>query len=74
MFHEANVPANGERKGPLPFLPAVAARRHDGTAFAPPPLFPDMTCGNWTKSSTEGFAMLGHHDRAGPIDLRSCRR
>ena len=25
----------------------------------------DMTCGNWTKSGTEGGAMLGHHDRTG---------
>jgi hypothetical protein len=25
-----------------------------------------MTCGNWTKSTKEGSAMTGHHDRAGP--------
>ncbi|EIM25211.1 hypothetical protein MicloDRAFT_00059320 [Microvirga lotononidis] len=34
----------------------------DGTAFAGSE---DMTCGNWTKSGTEGAAMLGHHDRSG---------
>jgi hypothetical protein len=34
----------------------------DGTAF---PAGEDRTCGNWTKSGTEGAAMLGHHDRTG---------
>jgi hypothetical protein len=34
----------------------------DGTAF---PAGQDMTCGNWTRSGTEGAAMLGHHDRMG---------
>jgi hypothetical protein len=34
----------------------------DGTAFTGNE---DMTCGNWTKSGTEGAAMLGHHDRTG---------
>jgi hypothetical protein len=33
----------------------------DGTAFPPDK---DMTCKNWT-SSTEGSAMVGHHDRTG---------
>jgi hypothetical protein len=28
----------------------------------------DMTCGNWTKSSADGAAMLGHHDRQGLKD------
>lgn len=36
----------------------------DGTAFPPDK---DMTCKNWT-SSTEGVAMVGHHDRAGLDD------
>ena len=27
----------------------------------------DTTCGNWT-SSSEGSAIVGHHDRVGPID------
>jgi len=42
--------------------------RPDGTAFPPTPPFPDRTCGNWTKSSAEGSAMTGHHDRIGPLD------
>nr|WP_238552068.1 hypothetical protein [Herminiimonas sp. CN] len=37
----------------------------DGRAFAGDP---DMTCGNWTKSGSEGAAMLGHHDRIGLQD------
>ncbi len=36
----------------------------DGTAFPPDK---DMTCGNWT-SSTQGAAMVGHHDRIGLRD------
>ncbi len=36
----------------------------DGTAFAADK---DMTCKNWT-SSTEGAAMVGHHDRMGLRD------
>ena len=34
----------------------------DGTAFA---AGEDRTCGNYTKSGTDGSVMLGHHDRAG---------
>ena len=34
----------------------------DGTAFGPGE---DRTCGNYTKSGTEGAVMLGHHDRSG---------
>jgi hypothetical protein len=45
----------------------LTGSRPDGTAFAGA-FFPDMTCGNWTKSGTEGSAMTGHHDRAGTID------
>jgi hypothetical protein len=37
----------------------------DGTAFTGAE---DMTCGNWTKSGTEGAAMTGHHDRTGTDD------
>ena len=37
----------------------------DGTAFAGAD---DMTCGNWTRSGTEGAAMVGHHDRMGLDD------
>jgi hypothetical protein len=45
----------------------LTGSRPDGTAFAGNP-FSDMTCGNWTKSSADGSAMTGHHDRSGPID------
>jgi len=45
----------------------LTGSRPDGTAFAGAP-FPDLTCGNWTKSSDPGSAMVGHSDRAGPID------
>jgi hypothetical protein len=45
----------------------LTGSRPDGTAFPGAP-FPDMTCGNWTKGGTEGSAMLGHHDRVGPLD------
>jgi hypothetical protein len=34
----------------------------DGSGFA---TGEDRTCGNWTKSGTEGAAMVGHHDRIG---------
>jgi hypothetical protein len=44
----------------------LTGSRVDGTSFGPS-FFTDMTCGNWTKSG-EGAAMLGHHDRMGPID------
>jgi len=45
----------------------LTGSRPDGTVFPGAP-FPDMTCGNWTKGGTEGSAMTGHFDRAGPID------
>jgi hypothetical protein len=37
----------------------------DGTAFA---ANEDQTCGNWTRSGSDGAAMLGHHDRQGLTD------
>ena len=40
----------------------LTGSRSDGTAFAPQT---DTTCRGWT-SSTEGSAIVGHHDRAGP--------
>jgi len=42
----------------------LTGSRADGTAFAAND--PDMTCGNWTRSGTEGAAVVGHHDRQGP--------
>ena len=44
----------------------LTGSRPDGTAF--PGTFADMTCGNWTKGGTDGSTIVGHHDRAGPID------
>jgi hypothetical protein len=44
----------------------LTGSRPDGTAFPGAP-FADMTCGNWRTSGTDGSAMLGHHDRAGPV-------
>jgi hypothetical protein len=40
----------------------LTGTRGDGTAFAPQT---DTTCKSWT-SSTEGSAIVGHHDRIGP--------
>ena len=45
----------------------LTGSRPDGTAFPGAP-FGDMTCGNWTRGGTEGSAMVGHHDRVGPLD------
>ncbi len=41
----------------------LTGSRDDGTAFAPQQ---DTTCGGWTKSG-DGSAVVGHHDRAGPL-------
>ena len=41
----------------------LTGSRDDGTAFAPQQ---DTTCGAWTKSG-EGSAVVGHHDRNGPL-------
>ena len=42
----------------------LTGTKPEDTAFSPND--PDMTCGNWTRSGTEGAAVVGHHDRAGP--------
>ncbi|MDP3611774.1 MAG: hypothetical protein Q8R98_07975 [Rubrivivax sp.] len=41
----------------------LTGTRADGTAFAPQT---DTTCRAWT-SSTDGSAIVGHHDRIGPL-------
>jgi hypothetical protein len=41
----------------------LTGTRGDGTAFAPQT---DTTCKAWS-SSGEGFAIVGHHDRTGPL-------
>lgn len=42
----------------------LTGSRPDGTAY---PAGYDFTCGNWTKSTSDGSAMVGHHDRDGPV-------
>ncbi|MBN9445322.1 MAG: hypothetical protein J0I67_00245, partial [Bosea sp.] len=42
----------------------------DGTAFGPGE---DRTCGNYTRSGTEGVVMLGHHDRSGLDDSAAAK-
>jgi hypothetical protein len=39
----------------------------DGTKIS------DQTCGDWTLDGTEGAAMVGHHDRAGPDTLPTAK-
>ena len=41
----------------------LTGTREDGTAFSPQT---DTTCSSWT-SSTDGSAIVGHHDRVGPL-------
>lgn len=41
----------------------LTGSREDGTAFAPQS---DTTCKGWT-SSSDGAAVVGHHDRIGPL-------
>lgn len=45
----------------------LTGSRPDGSALPPSGRFGDMTCGNWTKNTTAGAAMTGHHDRAGLV-------
>lgn len=65
-LNEKGLPVNGRTEKPN-MHDILTGSRPDGTAFPGAP-FPDMTCGNWTKSGTDGAAMTGHHDRAGPLD------
>ncbi len=50
----------------------LTGSQRNGTAF---PATDDRTCGNWTRSGTEGAAMVGHIDRDGtptdPVDVRT---
>jgi hypothetical protein len=54
------VKGNGDRPNEHDIL---TGSRADGTAFAP---HTDTTCQGWT-SSGEGSAIVGHHDRNGPL-------
>jgi hypothetical protein len=42
----------------------LTGSRADGTAFAPQT---DTTCKAWTSSAADGSAIVGHHDRSGPL-------
>ena len=42
----------------------LTGSRDDGSAFAPQN---DTTCGAWTQSGAGGSAIVGHHDRTGPL-------
>jgi hypothetical protein len=70
VMDEMGRPVNDRTKQP-PKHDILTGSRPDGTAFPGGPgggiPFPDMTCGNWTKSTNEGAAMVGHFDRGGPI-------
>lgn len=63
---ERGLPVNSRTEKPNKH-DILTGSRPDGTAFPGAP-FPDMTCGNWTKSGADGAAMIGHFDRAGPVD------
>ncbi|WP_444813283.1 hypothetical protein [Variovorax saccharolyticus] len=62
-LNEKGLPVEGRSDTPNRH-DILTGSRADGTAFSPNDT--DMTCGNWTRSSTEGVAVVGHHDRAGP--------
>jgi hypothetical protein len=61
---EKGNPVNGRGDSPN-MHDILTGSQPDGTAFAGTD---DMACGNWTKSGTEGAAMVGHHDRMGLRD------
>ena len=63
---ESGKPVNGRTEKPNQH-DMLTGSRPDGTAFPGAP-FPDMTCGNWTKSGKDGSAIVGHHDLVGPVD------
>jgi hypothetical protein len=64
---EKGEPVNG--RGDTPNTHDIlTGSQPDGRAFpGVDDLGPDMTCHNWT-SSSEGAAMVGHHDRLGLFD------
>ncbi len=59
---EKGNPVNGRGDRPNEH-DMLTGSRADGTAFAPQT---DTTCKAWT-SSTDGSAIVGHHDRSGPL-------
>lgn len=61
---EKGEPINGRGDAPNRH-DILTGSQPDGTAF---PAGEDRTCGNWTRSGTEGAVMVGHHDRMGLND------
>jgi hypothetical protein len=61
---EKGEPVNGRGDDPN-MHDILTGSQADGTAFGGGE---DRTCGNWTKSGTDGAAMVGHHDRRGLRD------
>lgn len=59
----AIVPGRGDK--PPNMHDAITGSDWNGRAF---PAGADMTCGNYTRSGTEGAVQLGHIDRAGITD------
>jgi hypothetical protein len=59
-LNEKGEPVNGRGDAPNRH-DVLTGSQPDGRAFA---AGDDRTCGNWTKS-TQGSAMVGHHDRMG---------
>ena len=66
---EKGEPVNGRGDTPNTH-DMLTGSQPDGTAYAGAE---DMTCGNWTKSGTDGAAMLGHHDRSGLDDSAAAK-
>jgi len=62
---EKGQPVNGRADKPNKH-DILTGSRPDGTAY-PGDRFPDRTCSNWTNGGSDGAAMTGHHDRAGPV-------
>jgi hypothetical protein len=62
--NEKGEPVNGRGDTPNQH-DILTGSQADGTAFGPGE---DRTCGNYTKSGTEGAVMVGHHDRTGLDD------
>jgi hypothetical protein len=63
-LNEKGEPINGRGDTPNQH-DILTGSQPDGTAFGPGE---DRTCGNYTRSGTEGAVMVGHHDRMGLDD------
>jgi len=66
---EKGQPVNGRGDSPNRH-DILTGSQPDGRAF---PVERDTTCSNWTSSSAEGSAVVGHHDRLGLSDTEAAR-